>query len=61
MDDTYSQIVEVSEIIDRIKEMKDKTLDHYYEDTTRASELLVGLNELEDDAEKLIKEFQSLF
>jgi hypothetical protein len=61
MKDTYSHIVEVSEIIDQIKEMKDKTLDHYYEDSVRAKELLVGLSELEDDANKLIKDFESLF
>lgn len=60
MDDTYSQMVEVSEIIDQIKEMKDKTLDHYYEDSNRAKELLIGLNDLEDDANKLIKDFESL-
>jgi hypothetical protein len=54
-------MVEVSEIIDQIKEMKDKTLDHYYEDTNRAKELLIGLNGLEDDANKLIKDFESLF
>jgi hypothetical protein len=60
MSDTYLQMVEVSEIIDQIKEMKDKTLDHYQEDTSRAKELLIGLNELEDDANKLIKDFESL-
>jgi hypothetical protein len=60
MSDTYLQMVEVSEIIDQIKEMKDKTLDHYHEDTDRAKELLVGLNDLEDDANKLIKDFESL-
>jgi hypothetical protein len=61
MSDTYLQMLEVSEIIDQIKEMKDKTLDHYHEDTYRAKELLVGLNDLEDDANKLIKDFESLF
>lgn len=61
MDDTYSHILEVSEIIDQIKEMKDKTLDHYHEDTNRAKELLIGLNDLENDANKLIKDFESLF
>lgn len=61
MNDIYAHILEVSEIIDSIKEMKNKTLDHYYEDATRANELLAGLNELEDDAEKLIKDFESLF
>jgi len=60
MNSTYSQMVEVSEIIDQIKEMKDKTLDHYNEDTDRAKKLLVGLNDLEDDANKLIKDFKSL-
>ena len=60
MSNTYLQMVEVSEIIDQIKEMKDKTLDHYHEDTDRAKELLVGLNDLEDDANKLIKDFESL-
>jgi hypothetical protein len=61
MKDAYSHIVEVSEIISSIKEMKDQTLDHYYEDSDRAKELLVGLSELEDDANKLIKDFESLF
>jgi hypothetical protein len=60
MSDTYLQMVEVSEIIDQIKEMKDKTLDHYHEDASRAKELLIGLNGLEDDANKLIKDFESL-
>jgi hypothetical protein len=61
MRDAYSHIIEVSEIIDQIKEMKDQTLDHYYEDASKAKELLVGLNNLEDDANKLIKDFESLF
>ena len=61
MNDTYSYIVEVSEIIDSIKEMKDKTLDHYHEDSDKAKELLNGLNDLEDDANKLIQDFESLF
>jgi hypothetical protein len=61
MNDTHAHMLEVSEIIDSIKEMKDRTLDHYYENTTKASELLIGLNDLEDDAKKLIKEFESLF
>ena len=61
MSDTYLELLEVSKIIDSIKEMKDKTLDHYYEDTDKAKELLVGLNELEDDANKLMKDFESLF
>ena len=53
-------MVEVSEIIDQIKEMKDKTLDHYHEDTSRAKKLMIGLSDLEDDANKLIKDFKSL-
>jgi hypothetical protein len=61
MRDAYSHIIEVSEIISSIKEMKDKTLDHYYEDSGRAKELLIGLSDLEDDANKLIKDFESLF
>lgn len=61
MNDTYSYIVEVSEIIDSIKQMKDKTLDHYHENSSKASELLIGLNDLEDDANKLIQDFESLF
>jgi hypothetical protein len=61
MRDAYSHIIEVSEIISSIKEMKDQTLDHYHEDADRAKKLLVGLNGLEDDANKLIKDFESLF
>ena len=60
MNDTYSQMVEVSEIIDQIKLMKDRTLDHYHEDTSRAKKLMIGLSDLEDDANKLIKDFESL-
>ena len=60
MNDTYSQMVEVSEIIDQIKLMKDKTLDHYHEDASRAKKLMIGLSDLEDDANKLIKDFKSL-
>ena len=60
MNSTYSQMVEVSEIIDQIKLMKDRTLDHFYEDKTKARQLLVGLNDLEDDANKLIRDFESL-
>jgi len=61
MNDTYAHILEVSEIVSSIKEMKDKVLDNYYADSIRAKELLVGLNRLEDDAEDLIKKFESTF
>lgn len=61
MNAAYLHIVEISEIIDSIKEMKDITLDHYYEDSDKAKELLNGLNDLEDDANKLIQDFKSLF
>lgn len=61
MSDTYLEMLKVSKIIDSIKEMKDKTLDHYYEDTDKAKKLLVGLNDLEDDANNLMKDFESLF
>jgi hypothetical protein len=61
MSDTYAHMVEVSEMVSSIKQMKDKVLDNYYTDTPRAKELLIGLNELEDDAENLIQKFKSIF
>jgi hypothetical protein len=48
-------------MVSSIKQMKDKVLDNYYADTPRAKELLIGLNELEDDAENLIQKFKSIF
>lgn len=53
-------MIEISEIIEQIKEMKDKTLDHYSEDKVKAKELLIGLNSLEDDANKLILDLESI-
>jgi hypothetical protein len=58
MSEVYRQIEEVENIIDYIKSLKDKTLDHYYENKSQASGLMVGLSDLELDAENLIKEFE---
>ena len=59
MSEAYKHIEEVENIIDYIKFLKDKTLDHYYENKSQASGLMVGLNDLELDAKNLIKDFES--
>ena len=59
MSEVYEYIEEVENLIDYIKSLKDKTLDHYLEDKYQASGLMVGLSNLELDAENLIKEFES--
>ena len=61
MNISYAQTVEIIEIIEQIKEMKDKTLDHFYEDSEKAKKLLINLNKLENDANKLIEDFKSSF
>ena len=60
MESTMSHIVEVSGILSQIREMKDQTLDHFFEDKKKAKELLIGLNTLEEDANKLIRDFESV-
>jgi hypothetical protein len=55
--DNYSYLTEISEIIDSISLMKDKTLDHFYENELLATKLMLDLNELEEEAQLLIKEF----
>lgn len=55
--DNYSHLTEISEIIDSIASMKDKTLDHFYENKLLATKLMLDLNELEEEAHLLIKEF----
>jgi hypothetical protein len=55
--DNYSFLTEISEIIDSIASMKDKTLDHFYENELLATKLMLDLNELEEEAQLLIKEF----
>jgi hypothetical protein len=60
MESTMSHIVEVSGILSQIREMKDQTLDHFFEDKEKAKELLIGLNSLEEDANKLIRDFESV-
>jgi hypothetical protein len=59
MSEPYKYIEEVENLIDYIKSLKDKTLDHYHENKPKASGLMVGLSDLELDAENLIKEFES--
>ena len=59
MSEAYKYIEEVENLIDYIKSLKDKTLDHYHENKLKASGLMVGLSDLELDAENLIKEFES--
>ena len=54
--DNYSYLTEISEIIDSISLMKDKTLDHFYENELLATKLMLDLNELEEEAHLLIKE-----
>jgi hypothetical protein len=55
----YKYIEEVEGLIDLIKSLKDKTLDHYHENKPKASGLMTGLCDLESDALKLIKEFEN--
>lgn len=45
---------EVEQVIDYIKSLKDKTLDHFYEDKRMATKLLKDLNLLEKDASELL-------
>lgn len=59
MSEAYKHIEEVENIIDYIKSLKDKTLDHYHENKLKASGLMVGLSDLELDAENLIKQFEN--
>jgi len=59
MSEAYKHIEEVENIIDYIKSLKDKTLDHFHENKTKASGLMIGLSDLELDAENLIKQFEN--
>jgi hypothetical protein len=45
---------EVEQVIDYIKSLKDKTLDHFYEDKRMATKLLKDLTLLEKDASELL-------
>ena len=60
MNTVSSCLIEVSEILFQIKEMKDQTLDLFFEDKKRARELLIDLNDLEEDTNKLINDLESI-
>jgi hypothetical protein len=58
--DDYNSLIEIGKIIDTISELKDKTLDHFYEDKDLASQLMVDLSNLQEEAKNLSEEFERL-
>jgi hypothetical protein len=54
MENMFELTEEVEQVIDYIKSLKDKTLDHFYEDKRMATKLLKDLNLLEKDASELL-------
>jgi len=52
-------MAEVEEAIDYIKSLKDKTLEHFYEDKILAKKLLIDLNLLEEESKKLLDELKN--
>jgi hypothetical protein len=57
MDNQFTILAEIEEILSTISSLKDKTLDHYQENTCLAQQLLIDLSCLEEDANSLINEF----
>ena len=60
MENVFALINEVEETIEYIKTLKDKALEHYQENKKLANKLLLDLNNLEDDANKLLDTFKSI-
>jgi hypothetical protein len=54
MENMFVLTEEVEQVIDYIKSLKDKTLDHFYEDKRMATKLLKDLTLLEKDASELL-------
>jgi|LauGreDrversion4_2_1035121.scaffolds.fasta_scaffold00402_26 hypothetical protein len=54
MENMFELTEEVEQVIDYIKSLKDKTLDHFYEDKRMATKLLKDLTLLEKDASELL-------
>jgi hypothetical protein len=54
MENIFELADEVEQAIDYIKNLKDKTLDHFYDDKKMATNLLKDLNLLEKDANELL-------
>lgn len=59
MKNIFDLLTEVEETISHIKYLKDKALEHYYEDKKTAKELLISLNLLEKDANDLLIFFKN--
>jgi hypothetical protein len=59
METIFNLISEVEEAVDYIKSLKDKTLEHYYEDEKVAKSLLIDLNLLEKDANNLLQLYKN--
>lgn len=59
METIFNLITEVEEAVDYIKSLKDKTLEHYYEDEKVAKTLLIDLNLLEKDANNLLQLYKN--
>lgn len=60
MDNVYSILSELEEILLIISSLKDKTLDSYKENKSLARDLLIDLSCLEGEANNLIREFHLL-
>jgi hypothetical protein len=54
----YSFLAELNEIVEDIHSMKDKTLDHFQEDKKMATKLMIDLSDLKKEADSLIKELE---
>lgn len=53
MSGIYNYLSEIEEILETVSSLKDKTLEHYYEDKLEASRLMKDLASLEKEASSL--------
>ena len=60
MSSVYNYLSEIEEILETVSSLRDKTLEHYHENTSEASRLIRDLSSLEEEAHSLMSDLNLL-